>query len=217
MRSRSTPPRWSKRLGRRRRRAGRAPLAVHLKVDTGMHRVGATPAEALALAKAIDGHPGLALEAVWTHCAVADEPDDPFTARQLERFEPVLAELAAAGIERAVGTRPTRPAPSPTRRSRYDLVRCGIAVYGIPPCPALAGRIALRARRPRCAPGDLRQAGRGRGADLLRAAPPLRRATTVATVPLGYADGVSRRLETRRPGAARRPPRPSPASSRWTS
>ena len=75
------------------------PLAVHLKVDTGMRRVGAAPEDIVTLAKAIEGHPSLFLEGLWTHCAVADEPEDPFTARQLERFEAVLADVAAAGIE----------------------------------------------------------------------------------------------------------------------
>src|SRR4051812_40082362 len=50
------------------------PLPVHLKVDTGMHRVGAQPDEVVALAAEIAQHPELELEAVWTHCAVADEP-----------------------------------------------------------------------------------------------------------------------------------------------
>ena len=61
-----------------------------------MHRVGADPADALTLARSVVEHPSLELEAVWTHCAVADEPLRSFTAEQLSRFDAVLAELAAA-------------------------------------------------------------------------------------------------------------------------
>src|SRR5439155_9853314 len=75
------------------------PVPVHLKVDTGMHRVGAPSAEGVELADAITARPELALEGVWTHLAVADEPDRPFTAEQLARFDKLLGELAARGIE----------------------------------------------------------------------------------------------------------------------
>ena len=78
-----------------------------------MHRVGARPAEALEIAVAVDGHPGLALEGFWTHLAVADEVADPYTAEQLARFEAVGALLGDAGCIRRCVTPPTRP------------VRCG--------------------------------------------------------------------------------------------
>ena len=57
------------------------------------------PADAVAIAREIRRHPELELEGVFTHCAVADELDDPFTAVQLERFDTVIAELAEAGLE----------------------------------------------------------------------------------------------------------------------
>ena len=91
-------PGMVERLGSAAAAAG-VSVPVHLKVDTGMHRVGAQPDEVPALAKAIVDHPALELAAVWTHCAVADEPEDPFTGVQLERYEAVLADLAAVGIE----------------------------------------------------------------------------------------------------------------------
>src|SRR3546814_3345327 len=109
----------------------RAP--VHLKADTGMHRIGVTPAEAVDVARAIVASDSLELEGVWTHCAVADDPEDPFTAEQLFRYDAVLGALADAGI-----TVPLRHAANSAGAiahpaSRYDLVRCGIAVYGIAP------------------------------------------------------------------------------------
>ena len=74
------------------------PFSVHVKVDTGMHRVGASPDDAVALAVAVDRHPDLMLEGLWTHLAVADEVDNAYTGEQLARFDGVLADLARAGV-----------------------------------------------------------------------------------------------------------------------
>jgi alanine racemase len=167
---------------------------VHLKVDTGMHRVGCAIDDALDLAQRIVAAPALDLEGVWTHCPVADEPANPFTAAQLERFDGVLGTLAGAGIEPRLRHAANSAAAIAHPASRYDLVRCGIAVYGIPPAPALAGCAelvpALRVTSEvalvrRCSAGDGISYG-------LRHT--FERDTWVATVPIGYADGVARRL-----------------------
>ena len=148
----------------------------------------------MALAKVVDAHPALELESVWTHCAVADEPDDPFTALQLERYDAVLADLAAAGIEvphpprRQLGGRdrppgqPLRPGPLRHRHLRH------------PPGPELVGAIDLAAGGPARHRGVVREAGRpGEGISYgLRHH--LERDTLVATLPIGYADGVFRAL-----------------------
>ncbi len=123
-------------------------MPVHLKVDTGMHRVGAEPADAVALARAITADPALSLDGVYTHCAVADEPDDPFTARQLERYEAVLADLAEAGVPVRLRHAANSAAAIAHPASRYDLVRCGIAVYGIAPGARPRRRRGPRARPP---------------------------------------------------------------------
>ncbi|MCD9625508.1 alanine racemase [Rhabdothermincola salaria] len=167
---------------------------VHLKVDTGMNRVGVAPQDALALARRIAGHGSLELEGVFTHLAVADEPGHPFTDTQLDRFDAVVAELDADGL------RPTllHAANSATAiehpRGRYDLVRAGISVYGIPPAPVLADRVDLRpAMTLRSEVSMVKRVGAGEGISYgLRHV--FDRETTVATVPVGYADGVSRRL-----------------------
>ena len=79
---------------------GRRRRAVHLKVDTGMHRVGAAPSRhGRPLARAIGDLAEVELEGVCTHLPVADEPDNPYTDDQLARFDAVLAELRAAGID----------------------------------------------------------------------------------------------------------------------
>lgn len=167
---------------------------VHLKVDTGMRRVGASPADAVVLARRIVDDPGLELGGVWTHCAVADEPTNPVTVQQLAQFDAVLADLAAAGIEvplrHAANSAATIAHPS----SRYDLVRCGISVYGISPAPALAGLVSLEpALRLATEVSFVKDVAAGDGISYghHHHAP---RATRVATLPIGYADGVARQL-----------------------
>jgi alanine racemase len=182
------------RLGATVAASGAPPLPVHLKVDTGMRRVGATPADAVTLAKAVDANPGLLLESVWTHCAVADEPDDPFTATQLERYEQVLGDVAAAGIEVPLRHAANSAAAIAHPASRYDLVRCGIAVYGIPPAPGLDGRVPLTpAVRLATEVSFVKPVAAGDGVSYgLRHH--VERDTVVATLPIGYADGVFRNL-----------------------
>jgi alanine racemase len=173
---------------------GAEPVPVHLKVDTGMHRVGCAPADVVAVATAVDRSPALRLAAVWTHLAVADEPDRPETAAQLARFDEAVAAVEAAGIavpeRHAANSAGTIAHPG----ARHDLVRAGIAVYGIAPSPALAGAVALRpALRLVSAVSHVQEVGPGEGVSYgLRWAPET--TTTVATVPVGYADGVRRRL-----------------------
>jgi alanine racemase len=184
-------------LGAAARRAGRGPhdpVPVHLKVDTGMRRVGAQPPEAVDLARAIVADPGLHLASVFTHFAVADEPHDPFTAEQIRRYEAVLADLAAEGIDVPCRHAANSAGAIAHPRARFDLVRLGIVVYGIAPSaevpgpPGLQPAMALRARVShvkRVAAGEALSYGRRYRTE---------RETTIATVPLGYADGVPRRL-----------------------
>ncbi|MFP5326644.1 MAG: alanine racemase, partial [Acidimicrobiia bacterium] len=73
-------------------------IPVHLKVDTGMHRVGARSEDIVDLARRIEVAPGLRLEALWTHLAVADEAGNDFTATQLQRFDEAQKAVAAAGV-----------------------------------------------------------------------------------------------------------------------
>jgi len=175
-------------------RERRIAARVHLKVDTGMRRVGVEPGDALALAQAITAERWLTLASVWTHCAVADEPADPFTAEQLARYEGVLAALDAAGIEVPMRHTANSAAALVHPASRYDLVRCGIAVYGIPPSPALADRADLRqAVRLATEVSFVKRVAAGERVSYgLRHA--FERDTVVATLPIGYADGVFRRL-----------------------
>ena len=170
------------------------PLRLHLKVDTGMHRVGAAPEDALALAQSVIGEPGLELEAVWTHCAVADEPEHPFTAEQLARFDDVLAAFRVSGIEVPLTHVANSAGAIAHPAARRSLVRTGIAVYGIDPSRELAGALPLRpALRLRSEVALVKRVAAGEGISY-GLHHTFDRDTTVATVPIGYADGVRRRL-----------------------
>jgi alanine racemase len=169
-----------------------APLPVHLKVDTGMHRVGCTPGDARALVEGIEALPELVLEGVCTHLAVADEPDRNETAQQLERFDGVLAELASDGRRPMLAHAANSAGLIAHPGARYDLVRCGIALYGANPVPShpvsLRPALSLRARV-----SHVKRLPAGAGVSYgLRYA--LSRESTIATVPIGYADGVPRGL-----------------------
>lgn len=179
--------------------AVRQPRRVHLKIDTGMHRMGADPgdlapvADALARAAAA----GAAwLEGVWTHLAVADDPADEFTAVQLTRFETALAELDRLGALNAAAPILTHAANSAGLlahpRSHREMVRAGIALYGVAPAPALAGRVRLEPALDLVSRVTaVRSVAAGESVSYGRswyAAEPVR----VATVPIGYADGIRR-------------------------
>ena len=169
-------------------------VPVHLKVDTGMHRVGAQPDEVVGLARMIVAEPRLRLASVFTHCAVADEPDNAFTDQQRDLYSNVLADLASAGVEVPCRHMANSAAAIAWPDTRYDMVRCGIAIYGLPPSPALAGRVELRpAMSLRAEVAHVKRVAGGEGLSYgLRYRPD--RDVTIATVPLGYADGVARRL-----------------------
>ncbi|MCU1362079.1 MAG: alr [Ilumatobacteraceae bacterium] len=167
--------------------------AVHLKVDTGMHRVGCDPADAVQLAQSVLTS-GLTLEGVFTHMAVADEPDDAFNGSQLDRFDQVLGALRSAGIDPPLVHAANSAASLSNPRARRSFVRAGIATYGISPgaevdrfATDLRPALSLRARVSvvrRVSAGDRISYG-------LRHR--FEHDTTVAVVPLGYADGVPRR------------------------
>jgi len=175
-------------------RRGLVPWPVHLKVNTGMNRVGARPDDVVALARRVVADPMLALGGVWTHLAMADEPDAPETDAQLELYERVLDELVAAGIDPGVRHAANSAGVLAHPRARYDLVRPGIALYGIAPTAAVDGRVELEPALSLTAEVSfIKQVRAGE-----RVSYGLRHTfdadTVVATVPIGYADGVARRL-----------------------
>jgi alanine racemase len=181
------------------RRAGR-PLAVHLKVDTGMHRQGCHPAELPALARAACAEPGLEVEGLWSHFAVADEAAKTATTDlQLARYRDALAAAAAAGLRPRWRHLANSAGATVRDDARFDLVRTGIELYGLAPSEELAGQARARLRPAlalRAAVSALRvvEAGEGVSYGHRWQAP---RRTRIATLPVGYADGLRRGLSGR--------------------
>ncbi|HET9078693.1 MAG TPA: alanine racemase [Acidimicrobiales bacterium] len=179
--------------------AGRTgpPFPVHVKVDTGMHRVGASTADAVALAGRVDADPHLHLDGFWTHFAVSDEVEDPFTGTQIDRFADALRRLEASGVRPRVRHAANSGGTLWHRDSHFDMVRCGISLYGLAPADDGPGRPAVPDLRPAMslkahvsfvktvAAGERLSYGRRYA---------VRTDSVVATVPLGYADGIPRRL-----------------------
>jgi alanine racemase len=175
--------------------AGRPPK-VHLKVDTGMHRVGADPEAIVGLARSILGR-GLDMEGVWTHLARAEEVDVDTTRAQLARFEEALRALEDEGIRPRYRHAANSAGTIAWPESRFDLVRVGIAMYGIVPGPVLRGRVNLRpAMGLRSKVAHVRRLSAGEAVSYGHTYR-LERDATIATVPIGYADGYLRALSNR--------------------
>ena len=175
---------------------------VHLKIDTGMLRQGVSPREALRAARILHDCGSLELEGVFTHFSVADGPGDEdrdFTARQVEIFSRVRAELRRHGIDPPSVHLANSAGVLGHPTSHATLARPGLVLYGYAPSPWLATVLAERgvALRPalslraqvvatrRGEVGDRPSYGRRRE---------LTAPSTIATVPFGYADGYPRRL-----------------------
>jgi alanine racemase len=170
------------------------PVRMHVKLDTGMGRLGTRdPGEAMRVAERIAaGAPALELAGVMTHLASADE-DPSFTAEQLARFGPFVAALR----ERWPGITAHAANSAATLREpagHFDLVRCGIAIYGCDPMnqdPAAHGLEPALELTSYVAAVKLARAGDSAGYGRRFVAG---RDTWIATVPIGYADGIRRAL-----------------------
>ena len=119
----------------------RGPVGVHVKVDTGMHRVGVWPPEDLVPYLRAVTEAGLRVEGIWTHLAKSE--DDVETTRiQLARFDAALAAADAAGFAPTLRHAANSGGVLRHPEAAYDLVRPGIALFGIAPDPAVRGRPA---------------------------------------------------------------------------
>jgi alanine racemase len=165
---------------------------LHLKIDTGMHRVGCAPADASALVAQIESQPALELVGIATHCPVADEPDDVFTIAQVERFAAIVETLRPGLSKEPVIHAANSAAALALPAARFDMVRLGIATYGAPPAPHLSDLVEISpALSLRSVVSALRSVDTGDGVSYghrWRAETD----TTIATVPMGYADGIRR-------------------------
>jgi len=165
---------------------------VHLKIDTGMSRVGVKPEEATPLAQETERIPSVHLEGVFTHFAKADELDPASTDSQLRMFKEIVSRWESSGLRPPLVHCANSAAALRRPEAWYDLVRVGIAMYGLHPSsacklpgvvrPALAWKSSL---------SQVKVLSPGRGISYGHIY------TTVAeerigTIPVGYADGFRR-------------------------
>lgn len=183
--------------------AGR-PARIQLKADTGLGRNGCQPAdwpELVAEALTAETAGLVAITGLWSHFACADEPGHPSIAAQLGVFRDMVAHAEKAGVEPEVRHMANSPATLTLPEARFDLVRTGIAMYGISPSPelgtsadfglrpvmTLAASVALVKEVP---------AGHGISYGHLYTTPA---ETTLGLIPVGYADGIPRHASGRGP------------------
>lgn len=171
-----------------------SPVEYHLKVNTGMNRIGVEWDEAAVFAESLRCVPHISMSGVFTHFATADVPGDWDFERQVERFATTIARMRELGIDPGVVHAANSPATILHARTHLDMVRCGVALYGLHPCEATRDRIDLRpVMSVKARVTQVRRITMGEGVSYgltYRAASP----TWIATLPLGYADGVRRGL-----------------------
>ncbi len=174
--------------------AGAEPLAVHLKIDTGMGRTGIWENEAVAAAREILALRGVRITCLASHLPVADE-DDAFTRGQLAHFYTTVAELRALGIAQPVVHVENSAGLIGFPEQAGDMVRAGLVLYGSAPRPEFQPRLrAAMTWKTRIA--LLRTAPAGHGISYGRTFKTTR-PTRIATLAVGYADGYRRHLSGR--------------------
>ena len=183
------------------RRTGK-PARVQLKADTGLGRNGCQPAdwpELVGAALKAEAEGLLKVTGLWSHLACADEPHHPSIAAQLDVFRSMLAHAEEAGVEPEVRHIANSPATLTLPESHFDLVRPGIAVYGVSPSPEL-GTSAELGLRPvmslKASVALVKQVPAGHGVSYGHHYV-TEGETTLGLVPLGYADGVPRHASGR--------------------
>jgi alanine racemase len=171
-------------------------LHCHLKIDTGMNRLGFRHDNLGRTIPPVASSPNLLFDAVYTHFATADDPEHPAFGEQRERFERARSALPALGVTTAVGHAANSAALLRDERVWYDYVRPGLLLYGVVP-PPLAATLPLRpvmSLHSRIVAVKGLRAGEGAGYGIRSVGD---RPRSVAVVPAGYADGLDVRLADR--------------------
>lgn len=174
-----------------------SPLPVHLKLDTGMSRLG-TPWEAAAeFAQLVQGLPHLAIASIYSHLATADSPDTTIMTQQHRRFQQAIAQIRAAGVVPPKLHFANSAATLADAALHYDLVRVGLAMYGLYPAEHLRSVVNLHPVlqvKARITQLKTLQPGTGVSYGHQFVA---ERELRMAVVGIGYADGVPRNLSNR--------------------
>ena len=175
---------------------------VHLKIDTGLSRNGAPSYEwqqVCAIAADAEHSGAIEVVGIWSHLAAADEPGHPSVPLQIQAFQQAYEQARAAGLEPMLRHLSNSAGALVVPEARLDLVRVGIAAYGIDPAPgiaALAGVTLRPVMRLRAQLVNVKRISEGAGVSYgwtwTAQAP-----TTVGLVPLGYGDGIPRHAGNR--------------------
>lgn len=175
---------------------------VHLKIDTGLSRNGAPSYEwqqVCAIAADAEHSGAIEVVGIWSHLAAADEPGHPSVPLQIQAFQQAYEQARAAGLEPTLRHLSNSAGALVVPEARLDLVRVGIAAYGIDPAPgiaALAGVTLRPVMRLRAQLVNVKRISEGAGVSYgwtwTAQAP-----TTVGLVPLGYGDGIPRHAGNR--------------------
>lgn len=190
-------------LARAVRLADQGPFGVHVKVDTGMARLGTRPEQWPRLIESLRARPELSVLALMSHLANADVAEPDVFSEPLALFDAANARFVAGGVTPKARHLANSAALLRDPQTHFDLVRPGLALFGVDPRPTgversgVAGEVRFKlAMSVHSRVVSLRRLGRGDGvgygASFVAAGP-----TTIATVPMGYADGLSRALSNR--------------------
>lgn len=177
------------------RYAGSQAVKVHVKIDTGMARLGVPPREVAAMGLSLSRHPEVLLGGLMTHFACADAGDTASIEAQLDVFDQVTFALAKMGLVPEVRHAANSAATLACPRARLDLVRPGISIFGVEPKAGLGLELrpVMRVRTEIISIRDLLPGECVGYGHTWKAARP----SKIATIPMGYADGLSRLLSNK--------------------
>jgi alanine racemase len=179
-------------LSRAARLQGSRAARIHIKVDTGMGRLGLQPEEVRPFVEQVSGLPGVEVEGVFTHLATADARDQSYAKQQLGRFREVLDELARHGVRPRYVHAANSGATLSLPESHHNLVRVGIAMYGHSPSPAV--RVPSDFRAALAFKTQIAQIKRVPAGSCISygCTYHTQRPSTIAVIPAGYGDGFRR-------------------------
>jgi alanine racemase len=182
------------RLGEAARAMDRS-VGVHVKVDTGMHRVGIHPDHVVPFVFGL-GDAGLEFEGLWTHFAKSEDTTDALTWRQLDRLTDVADRLRQARLVPRYLHSANSAAIMCVPKSHLDVVRLGIGMYGLSPGPELKEEVRWKLHPSMSLKSAVTMVKRVDSGEAISYGQEysLQRPSTIATVPVGYADGYSRTL-----------------------
>ncbi|MBE0447738.1 MAG: alanine racemase [Actinobacteria bacterium] len=170
---------------------------VHVKVDTGMNRIGLSPDKTASFIRELKELPGLEIEGVFTHFSEADNPESDYTSYQLNRFKNLIEGLDEDGICPPVKHAANSAAMYLHPDSHFDMVRIGISLYGLHPAEITKGQVDLKpALSLKARLSFIKDIACGEGVSYGR----VYKATCdtiIGTVPAGYGDGYSRLLSNK--------------------